>query len=752
MIADGMTIALTLVAFDKMSRVIKDAVGKSDTEFDKMQKKLKKTSEMMNTLGRNAAALGGSMTLAGGGLAYTLGLTDAIPQAIETEKRLREIGNVGNLAESQIAGLNKELTNIRKITNQTRPELLEAMNFYTAQGIVNTQKLTEMTKVAGRVATAENANITEVATAAFRVTDNLKVPVNQLNKVMDILAQSGKEGSFELKNMAQYFPQLTASAASLKMNGVPAVAQLGASLQIAAKGAGDASTAANNFANFLGKVNMPSTFMDLEKLEGKGFKGLTNQWEAAMKAKDPVYEIVKLVQKLNVQGVKTTAIFQDKQVLDFVNIMLPNLKEYERIKNKTLAANGVIDKDFANNTKIMAYQWQNLKGSINDIAQSELPAYLSKVNGIITTINAHPILQKGIFNLIIGTIGGGLILTTLGGISMAVGSIAENYGKFAGYARDLTPALKQNVSSLLKMAGLNRTAEFVKNPTLNKSLANANPFFKGQGYGSIFGNFGADMKRLDSNLKAGIGNTFKKILPEGIFKSIASMRIFNLSLLASPIGWIALAIGATAFVIYKYWKPITAFFKGVWKGLMIGLAPLKPMLNSVATAVKPIVNWFSKLFTPINSAGKASKNFGIITGKAIGGAITGIIKLISWISKVAMKASPLYWLFKGGQWVFKTVGGGVPVAKSAGTIPKYDIGSRYITQTGLGIIHKGEEIATAGTVRNSRRSSVAATFAPNITVSGSGSKEEIQQVVRALFPEFERMIYNSQARAEARAY
>lgn len=45
-----MKVSLTLVAFDKMSKVIRDAVTKSNSEFDKLQNKIKRTSETLTVL------------------------------------------------------------------------------------------------------------------------------------------------------------------------------------------------------------------------------------------------------------------------------------------------------------------------------------------------------------------------------------------------------------------------------------------------------------------------------------------------------------------------------------------------------------------------------------------------------------------------------------------------------------------------------------------------------------------------------
>ena len=47
MLDSMMKVSLTLVAFDKMSKVIRDAVTKSNAEFDKLQNKIKTTSETL---------------------------------------------------------------------------------------------------------------------------------------------------------------------------------------------------------------------------------------------------------------------------------------------------------------------------------------------------------------------------------------------------------------------------------------------------------------------------------------------------------------------------------------------------------------------------------------------------------------------------------------------------------------------------------------------------------------------------------
>ena len=191
-----MQISLSLVAFDKMSRVIKDAVQKSNTEFDKMQKKIKATSDMMDKLGKDMMKTGAIISTAGFGVAYKLGMTDTINEALDLEHRLRELGNVGQLTNNQLKEMDKRLGSISRSTNQFRGEIVEGLNVLVASGIAPEKALDYM-EVIGRTATAAQAEIVDISKTAFSLTDNLKVNVNDLAKTMDMLAQAGKEGRFE---------------------------------------------------------------------------------------------------------------------------------------------------------------------------------------------------------------------------------------------------------------------------------------------------------------------------------------------------------------------------------------------------------------------------------------------------------------------------------------------------------------------------------------------------------------------------
>jgi len=673
-----MKVSLTLVAFDKMSRVIRDAVTKSNDEFSKLQNKIQQTSDMLDKLGANMVKLGAGLTATGGALAYKLGITEAIPEALALEHQLRELGNVGQLSAEQLKEMDERLGSISRHTNQFRSEIAEGLNVLVASGIAPEKALDYM-NVIGRTATAAQAEIVDISKTAFAVTDNLKVNVDDLAKTMDILAQAGKEGRFELKDMSAAFPSLTAGASMLGMRGVPAVSQLGAALQVAMKGAGSAAEAATNFESFLQAITSPMAVNRFKELYGVDLPQFLNRVIA--ENKDPIEEMVMLINHLTGGDVfKVSEIFRNKTDLNFLKPMMQNLDEYRRIKASALGADGIMDEDFNHMMETTNEQFKLLKINMKELVFPHLHKPIEKINQLLTTINKNPLLQKGIFTAIIGTIGAGIVLTTLGTATILVGKLVKGYGAFLSVARDLTPVLVQNGIKLLNFVGLNSTAH---NLTFGYKIKQSGDKLGLASAFSLKGGLMADIRRIDKNLKEGIVRSFKELpsniskstvalkdwtvtsikgipaslingltafkkgflgIPSMIKNAIIAFRAFSVTLLTSPLGWIALAIGAVALVIYKYWKPITAFFKGMWQGLKEGLQPLMPLFKRIGTAIEPIlkpikaiIDWFKKLIKPVEDTGGAAENMGIKFGKAIANIIVKIVELITKVFEFGKK-------------------------------------------------------------------------------------------------------------------
>jgi hypothetical protein len=231
----------------------------------------------------------------------------------------------------------------------------------------------------GRAATAANAEFADMAGVATSLLTTLRLPADQLDGALGGLVVAGKEGAFELKDMAKYFPTLTSQMAKFGITGREAVNFLGAGLQIARKGTADPAEAANNLKNFLSKVLAPATIKNFKDM-GVDIEGVMK--DAATKGINPIEAVVQKITKLtgissnevdkmmkkakaagmtDAEALKTVReqiektagagklgqLFGDMQVMDFLLPMLGNIDEYQRIKGEVAKATGsVIDADF----------------------------------------------------------------------------------------------------------------------------------------------------------------------------------------------------------------------------------------------------------------------------------------------------------------------------------------------------------------------------------------------------------------------
>lgn len=231
----------------------------------------------------------------------------------------------------------------------------------------------------GKSATSANSEFADMAGVATSLLKTLAVPETELEGALAGLVVAGKQGAFELKDMARYFPQLTGHMRKFGIVGREASDQIASMLQIAKMGTADPSQAATNLNNFLSKALAPVTQKNFKDL-GVDIEAV--MMDAAAKGINPIEAMLQKIGKLT--GVSTDVIgsymarakknglegadalafvreqlesigaagklgelFGDQQVLDFLLPMMANLEEYKRIKSEVGAATGaVIDADF----------------------------------------------------------------------------------------------------------------------------------------------------------------------------------------------------------------------------------------------------------------------------------------------------------------------------------------------------------------------------------------------------------------------
>lgn len=104
---------------------------------------------------------------------------------------------------------------------------------------------------------------------------------------------------------------------------------------------------------------------------------------------------------------------------------------------------------------------------------------------------------------------------------------------------------------------------------------------------------------------------------------------------SAPVLAIAAAIAAAALLVWKYWKPISAFFSGLGQGLMEALGPVGDMLADAFAPLKPawetLKSFFADLFSQSDVGAEWMgfwKEIGHVVGYVLGTIIRGHIAIL----------------------------------------------------------------------------------------------------------------------------
>jgi hypothetical protein len=164
--------------------------------------------------------------------------------------------------------------------------------------------------------------------------------------------------------------------------------------------------------------------------------------------------------------------------------------------------------------------------------------------------------------------------------------------------------------------------------------------------------FGASM------IAAGVGLWS---LLAGLAKATVAAWSFNSALFANPITWVVagvLALAAAAYLIYKNWEPIAAFFGDLWKG--------------ITAAWDGLVAWFKGLWDRVLAAfdagGFTAAGFELLLG-LLDGLLSGTGQVMAWafdLPRRILKAIlPESWYNAGSQMLENLLGG---LASGASTV------------------------------------------------------------------------------------
>lgn len=318
-----------------------------------------------------------------------------IQQAAAFEAKLLDIAGTANLSGAAAfdfaAKTRREYEELALAIGQASDTIADGAGQMIAAG-VDEGVINRNIATIGKSATAASAEFSDMSAVATSLLQTLQVPETELEGALAGLVVAGKEGAFELKDMARYFPQLTGQMRKFGITGREASDQIATLLQISRKGTSDPAQAATNLQNFLSKALAPVT---QKKFLEMGVDIQAVLQDAAAKGINPIEAMLQKIGKLT--GVSTDSIskymdvakargleggdaleyvreqleaigaagklgelFQDQQVLDFLIPMMANIDEYKRIKAQVAAVTGAtIDADF--DTKMQSLNVQLIR-------------------------------------------------------------------------------------------------------------------------------------------------------------------------------------------------------------------------------------------------------------------------------------------------------------------------------------------------------------------------------------------------------
>lgn len=258
----------------------------------------------------------------------------------------RRMSRIGITAEASIADTAAALDNVRQIANDLGApvdQVVDGLDSLTASGKTMREALDLLPAVSG-AAHAAGAEFSDMATTADSIANSFGIASDRMQTAFDILAKGGKEGKFELRDMAAELPSLAPAFAALGYKGEAGLKRLVAMLQTVRLETGTSGEAATSFMDVLTKMESETVSNNFKKKFGVD---LRRELAAARRSGEDILDAFVRLSNLAVKGdlSKLPQLFTDKQMLIGMRAIMRNtqaLKDYQAAMND---AAGTVGRD-----------------------------------------------------------------------------------------------------------------------------------------------------------------------------------------------------------------------------------------------------------------------------------------------------------------------------------------------------------------------------------------------------------------------
>ncbi|WP_164547452.1 MULTISPECIES: phage tail tape measure protein [unclassified Bosea (in: a-proteobacteria)] len=299
-------------------------------------------------------------------IAAPAALAASYKQFADVDRQISRIGVTANASAADLAGVRKQIEGIAYETAQSSGKVTGGLDVLVAQGRSLKEGLEFLPSVA-RTAAAAGAEIDDIAKSADAVSSNFKIAGKDMQSAFDIMAEGGKAGQFELKDMAQYLPGLAPAASAAGFSGTKGLTEMVAMLQVMRKGSGSASAAESSMSNIFQKMETEETAKKFKKMGVDLAAGLA-------KGRKEGRNLVEVFEELTAQALKgdlskIPQLFADTEFSRGVRALMTYRGEWQKLaKTISETSAGSVGRDLDKVTKDARAQIDRMFATIENRA------------------------------------------------------------------------------------------------------------------------------------------------------------------------------------------------------------------------------------------------------------------------------------------------------------------------------------------------------------------------------------------------
>lgn len=249
-----MTVVDELIAILGYKIEGKEKVDEFKKGLDETEQSARKSAMSIGKIGLAA----GAVTTA----AVAIG-TSAVKNFAGFEREMTRIGITAGATVEETAAAGLQVQKMAKDVALPLDQAIAGLDTLTASGMNLQQAMGFLPSVLA-TAQASGAATEDIANTIQKVSGALGISAKDAQRAFDIMVAGGKAGQFELKDMAQFIPELSSAFSVLGYSGTGGLENLIAIMQTLRERTGSSGAAATQLTNVLGKVYSTQTAKSFE--------------------------------------------------------------------------------------------------------------------------------------------------------------------------------------------------------------------------------------------------------------------------------------------------------------------------------------------------------------------------------------------------------------------------------------------------------------------------------------------------------